>query len=82
MIPAVEPQTIDSILGASEKWFIIPATYILVEGEGRCAAGDVGAAARGGSTYILLRTSWRLNLLETVTGEIGSLLYVTPRVRC
>ena len=31
MIPAVEPHTINSILGASEKWSIIPATYILVE---------------------------------------------------
>ena len=30
--PTVEPQTISSILGALEKWSIIPATYILVEG--------------------------------------------------
>ena len=29
-IAIVEPQTINSILGASEKWSIIPATYILV----------------------------------------------------
>ena len=32
--PAVEPQTINSILGASEKWSIIPATYILVVEQG------------------------------------------------
>ena len=29
----VEPQTMSSILGASKKWFIIPAVYILVEGQ-------------------------------------------------
>ena len=31
-IAIVEPQTISSILGASEKWSMIPATYILVGG--------------------------------------------------
>jgi len=31
-IAIVEPQTINSILGASEKWSMIPATYILVGG--------------------------------------------------
>lgn len=29
-IAMVEPQTISSILGASERWFIIPAKYIVV----------------------------------------------------
>ena len=32
-IPMVEPHMMSSILGALEKWSIIPATYILVEGK-------------------------------------------------
>ena len=32
-IPSVEHQTKSSILGALEKWSIIPATYILAEGQ-------------------------------------------------
>jgi len=41
-IPKVELQTISSIFGASEKWSIIPATNILVEG--LCSTVDVSAA--------------------------------------
>ena len=33
IIPMVEPQMISSILGALEKWSIIPATYMLVDGQ-------------------------------------------------
>ena len=40
-IPMVEPQTISSILGASERWSIIPAKYILVEVG--CNVVEVGA---------------------------------------
>jgi hypothetical protein len=48
-IPTVEPQTISSILGASEKWSIIPARYILVEG--RCNTADVDTDPWDASIY-------------------------------
>ena len=53
-IPAVEPQTISSILGASERWFIIPAKYILVVVG--CNVVDAGACYQHWLGVIAVRT--------------------------
>ena len=56
-IPTVEPHTSNSIFGVSEKWSIIPATY-MIEGKRNVAGVEWGTGIcrpRCGETVGLVR---------------------------
>ena len=64
--PTVKPQTISSILGALEKWSIIPAMYILVGGQRR--AIDLW----GAGIYTLVRTRPGLFVCSSISPGVKS----------